>query len=92
MQSVIDLQYTIMRNGVSATVARYNAAALSAHAMVCRARADAPLGPFRDFVVVTGCMTRDDKFLCIFKDASDEYADERRAACEALHDLIMEGV
>ena len=22
----------------------------------------------------------------------DEYADERRAACEALHDLIMEGV
>lgn len=92
MQSVIDLRDTIMRNGVSATVACYNAAALSAHAMVCRAKADAPSGPFRDFVVVTGWMTRDDKFLRIFSGTSPEYAAVRRAACEALHDLIMEGV
>lgn len=92
MQSVIDFHALLVRNGVSATIANQNVGALSAHAMVCRARADAPPGAFRDFVAVTGWWTRGDKFLRIFNDTGDEYAEERRAACEALHDLIMEGV
>lgn len=109
MQSVRDLHDLLVRKGVSPTVAQHHAASLSAHAMVCRARADAPLGPFRDFVAVTGRMTRYDGFLGILKAArrvprlalvtqdarsptDNDHADVRRAACEALHDLIMEGV
>ena len=92
MQSVIAFHDLLVRNGISARVAPQNVFALSAHAMVCRARADAPSGAFREFVTATGRMTRDDKFLRIFNDTGDEYAEERRAACEALHDLIMEGV
>ena len=92
MQSVIDLYDMLVHNGVSTSIAPQNVAALAAHAMVCRARADAPPGAFRDFVAMTGLMTRDDKFLRIFNDDGPEYAEERRAACEALHDLIMEGV
>lgn len=92
MQSVIAFHDLLVRNGISARVAPQNVFALSAHAMVCRARADAPSGAFREFVTATGRMTRDDKFLRIFNDTGDEYADERRAACDLLHDLIMEGV
>ena len=92
MQSVIDFHDLLVRNGISTRIAPQNVFALSAHAMVCRARADAPHGAFREFVTATGWWTRGDKFLRIFNDTGPDYADERRAACEALHDLIMEGV
>ena len=92
MQSVTAFHDLLVRNGVSVRVAPGNVYALSAHAMVCRARADAKPGTFRDFVAVTARMTRSDTRVSIFNDTDAAYADERRAACEALHDLIMEGV
>jgi len=92
MQSVIDFHDLLVRNGIAIRIASSAVAALSAHAMVCRVRADTPPGAFRDFVTRANKMTRNDTRVSIFNDTGDDYAEERRAACEALHDLIMEGV
>lgn len=65
------------------------------HALVCRAKVDAPSEGFRAFAARTCKMTRQDSKLYIFREQEDDEAEdiaERRAACEALHDLIMEGV
>ena len=63
-----------------------------AHACVCRARADAPVGSaFRAFVAYASRMTRKDKYLWALTHSS-LYREEHAAACEALFDLIMEGV
>jgi hypothetical protein len=62
------------------------------HASVCRRRADEPESALRDFIARACKMTRNDPRVYSFNDEGPEYAAERRAACEALHDLIMEGV
>lgn len=67
-------------------------AAMVTHASVCRRRADEPQGALREFIVRACKMTRNDPRVYVFNDDGPEYADENRVACEALHDLIMEGV
>lgn len=62
------------------------------HASVCRRRADESQGTLREFIARACKMTRNGPQVHVFNDDGPEYAAERRAACEALHDLIMEGV
>ena len=94
MQSVINLQTTLMRNGCTTTGASQAIVSLVTHASMCRARADAPPGPFRAFVVEACRRTRKDRLMDALGDMDlcDWVTAERRAACEALFDLIMEGV
>lgn len=69
------------------------------HAANCRVRSDLPNpdGPasgifYRRFVVRACEMTRRFSLVSAFNTASHEETRERAAACEALHDLIMDGV
>lgn len=64
-------------------------ASLITHATMCRTRADLPPGAFRDFVTKASEMTRNERALLYIEYHNDLVV---RAACEALHDLIMEGV
>jgi len=93
LRSVDNFHALVMKNGCSKAQATGMVKALVAHACVARNRADAaPDSVFRLFTVYTGRMTRADPRVRIFNDADRAYSDERAAACEALHDLIMEGV
>ena len=66
---------------------------MAIHAMMCCARVDAAPGAFRDFASRTSKMTRSDPRVAVFNNPESFCPVEvRRAACEALHDLIMEGV
>ena len=67
--------------------------AIALHAMMCRMRTDEPPGAMRDFVDKTSQMTRAHlRSASFWKAESFCAALLRRADCEALHDLIMEGV
>ena len=59
------------------------------HANMCRTRADLPPSAFRDFVTKASRMTRKARNL---DELAYHESEVQRAACEALHDLIMEGV
>lgn len=83
MQSIITLGQTMVRLGFSHLTARRYTCALVTHATMCRARADSAAGALRDFIRVAADMTRIDAA------PSEVFS---AAACEALHDLIMEGV
>lgn len=64
--------------------------ALAAHAAVCRAKVDAT-GHARDLFSYASTMTRADRYYVgnlVLADAPATMS----AACDALHDLIMEGV
>lgn len=92
MQSVHYLRRLLISHGLSHFDAGRYVDALVTHASVCRARSDAPLGAFRSFVNAASRMTRSDYFVTRLATPDDRYAGESAAACEALHDLIMEGV
>ena len=92
MQSVKDFHAMLVNTGSSSRRAEDVVSAMVTHASVCRRRADEPKGALRDFIARACKMTRDSPRVYIFNDDGPQYADERRAACEALHDLIMEGV
>lgn len=62
---------------------------LITHANMCRTRADLPSSAFRDFVTKASYMTRDSRTML---DIQYHSKSTITAACEALHDLIMEGV
>ena len=97
MQSVADFKNLLTRNWTTYEP-HYVSKVVDAfftHALMCRTKVDSPAGALRDFATRTCKMTRNDSKLWIFREYNDDNADdvaERRAACEALHDLIMEGV
>jgi len=98
MQSVTALRELLTRTFGSAYntwhINRYVNAIIT-HAMMCRAKVDAPSEAFRAFVARTCKMTRQSGEVCYFHEQEDDDPTaiaERRAACEALFDLIMEGV
>lgn len=65
------------------------ASSLITHANMCRSRADLSPSAYRDFVTKASKMTRNDRAMRTIEEHEPE---TRRAACEALFDLIMEGV
>ncbi len=99
MQSVTDFQELLVRNGVSVEQSDRYVRHLKRHAEMCRARADVfciygsdtAKAPWqREFKRLASNVTRMHPMVRIFNMTED--VTERRAACEALHDLIMEGV
>lgn len=92
MQSVIDFHDMLVKTGSSSRTADDVVAAMVMHASVCRRRADETESALREFIAHACKMTRASPRVHAFNDPAADYADERRAACEALHDLIMEGV
>ncbi len=94
LQSVIDYKTLLERKGASTRQANCRVGDLLAHALVCKTRADTQRGAFREFVVYACKMTRGQQsgIFLIGGDAGKVFDDERTAACEALFDLIMEGV
>lgn len=92
MQSAEHLGLILSRHGMSREGVARHLNAIVTHASVCRTRADSPPGAFRDFVRAASRMTRRDKRLVAMVSPEDCYDGEPEAACEALHDLIMEGV
>jgi len=88
-ESLDALDDALTDDGYSSVAAERHVDELVTHATMARARTDLPPGAFRDFVTSANRMTRKSRFL------SDLWICEeplRRAACEALHDLIMEDV
>ena len=92
MQSVKDFHAMLVNTGWSSRTADDVVSAMVTHASVCRRRADEPESALREFIAHACKMTRTSPRVYIFNDDGPDYAEERRAACEALHDLIMEGV
>ena len=90
-ESLAALDDALTAEGFTYNAAERHVHELVSHASMARARADAPPGAFRDFVARAGWMTRTSR---VMDDMRSVIASEplRRAACEALHDLIMEGV
>ena len=82
----------LVETGSSSREADDVVSAMVTHASVCRRRADESEGALRDFIARACKMTRTSPRVYAFNDDGPEYAAERRAACEALHDLIMESV
>lgn len=87
--SVIAFEYALLADGHSHHSVDVYTNSLIIHANMCRTRADLPPSAFRDFVTKASHMTRSSRVMLDI-----QYHDEAtaRAACEALHDLIMEGV
>jgi len=97
MQSVIDFRDLLTKNWNNHDPLSINMVvdAFFTHALLCRTKVDSPPGAFRDFAARTCKMTRRDTKLRMFHEYVNDNEDdkaERRAACEALFDLIMEGV
>lgn len=88
-ESVADLEHALASDGYTWNAVDRHVDDLVTHAMMCRERVDLPPGAFRDFVTRACRMTRRSRFLSDLWLADDPL---RTAACEALHDLIMEGV
>jgi hypothetical protein len=87
--SVAAFKEALLAEGHTQRSADVYADSLVTHANMCRTRADLPPGAFRDFVTKASRMTRKARNL---DELAYHGADVQRAACEALHDLIMEGV
>ena len=92
MQSVKDFHAMLVDTGSSSRTADDVVSAMVTHASVCRRRADEPESALREFIAHACKMTRTSPRVHAFNDDGPECAEERRVACEALHDLIMEGV
>jgi len=63
---------------------------LVTHATMCRSRADLKPGAFRDFVRRGSRMTRNTR--CMQDIVTGDKSAILAVACDALHELIMEGV
>ena len=87
--SVEAFRDALQQEGHSRESAEAYSDSLITHATMCRARVELPLGTHRDFVAKTCSMTRKSRIL---GEIHYHGAAVQRAACEALHDLIMEGV
>lgn len=87
MDSVEALRLALTSSGCSPYGAQVHVESLVLHACVCRTRADTTTaGGFRELVSYTCDMTRKDMGVDNLR------RDFTTAACEALFDLIMEGV
>ena len=89
-KSVYNLFNALVHEGYSDISAENHIACLTTHACVARTRTDAS-GAFRAFATIAGHHSRNDPW---FRDMADGWVSDLVGdlACEALHDLIMEGV
>lgn len=91
MESLLALRSELLNSGYAPNSAEFHIDALMVHACMCRTRADTPTaGAFRELVTYTCELTRKDG--CVGNLADDIDPTVREAACDALFDLIMEGV
>lgn len=88
-ESIAELEHALASDGYTWNAVDRHVDELVAHANLCRTRVDLPPGAFRDFVARACRMTRRSRCLSDLWLADDAL---RTAACNALHDLIMEGV
>jgi len=88
-ESLGALEDALADDGHTYYAAERHVADFVTHATMCRTRVDLPPGAFRDFVTRACRMTRRSRCLSDMWIAEDAL---RAAACDALHDLIMEGV
>lgn len=89
-ESISRLNTALTMERMSAHRARMTLDALTAHAACCRAKADTS-GAAAEFFSCAAGMTRADRYYVANLVLADATA-VTSAACEALHDLIMEGV
>ena len=88
-ESIAELEHALASDGYTWNAVDRHVDELVAHANLCRTRVDLPPGAFRDFVARAARMTRRSRIVQDIVFTSDTV---RTAACNALHDLIMEGV
>ena len=88
-ESIAELEHALASDGYTWNAVDRHVDELVAHANLCRTRVDLPPGAFRDFVTRAARMTRRSRAYSDLWLADDAL---RTAACNALHDLIMEGV